>query len=583
MRGVETPATTGLTLERRPLELFAAAAAFILPLAYSPNLQAGFWTPKFVILFLLAAVGAPILVGLAVRGDHAAQAGLGFLLVAGASAAFSSRPLLSLLGLYGWGTGLIFWAAGLAAWAIGRTLRTGSVPLVQWALLSAAAVNAVLGVLQTTVDLSTFGLDPYAGRGYGLLGNPVHLGALMTGSCALVAHTWPKARPSTSAALMFLFAAGLQASGTRIALLAGSAMILLALPGLKAWSSRTLLVAAFAGGLVLTAAVPALPQSSTLTTRLSASEATGGLTPRIETWVSARHAIAERPLLGTGPGRFREATAKYRTLPMVRAEGIERIFVDAHNLLVELAVVTGLAGLGVFLIWALYATRCASHPLIFFAAGVALVGLAQPLTVGTGPMAFLALGAASSGQRWAPTRPIRVVRGMLVAAALVVGGMVLKGDFAARQAALDFELPDAEAAERLLPAWPQPAALLAKVLLYQSILAAPDDPVLVERSVVWRTDAAARDPSDPASWNELGELQLVVPDLEGAARSFGRALDADPQSFRARLGLAQVAIVEGDDAAALRHLAAAAKRATKPAELRAIEHMRAKAKALGSK
>ncbi|CAA9234222.1 MAG: hypothetical protein AVDCRST_MAG50-1230, partial [uncultured Acidimicrobiales bacterium] len=48
--------------------MFASAMALLLPTAFSPTLNVAFWTPKYVLLPLLAAVGLPRLPSL-LRGS----------------------------------------------------------------------------------------------------------------------------------------------------------------------------------------------------------------------------------------------------------------------------------------------------------------------------------------------------------------------------------------------------------------------------------------------------------------------------------------------------------------------------------
>src|SRR5205085_7024689 len=123
----------------------------------------------------------------------------------------------------------------------------------------------------------------------------------------------------------------------------------------------------------------------------------GGVRPRVETWLSARHVLARHPFLGSGPGRFRAATSRYRTLRLVRAGGADRLFADGHNLAVEYAVTTGLPGLALLGVWLALAVRRAGWrpPLAGFALVVLAMHALEPQNVALTPLAFLALGAAA--------------------------------------------------------------------------------------------------------------------------------------------------------------------------------------------
>lgn len=564
-----------MTGRRTTLDLAVAGASFVLPLAYSPTLQSGFWSPKAAVLLVIAGGGLGSLVTLLVSRDRGAWVGMAFVTVAAVSSATADRPLQSLLGLYGWGTGVVFWLACLSVWAIGRRVTNSGVSLLTHALVGTAAMSSLVGILQVVVDLSFIDLEPYAGRGYGLLGNPIHLGGLCAAAIGLLAWAWPGRSSWRLVPVVALVAAGLQASGTRIALLAAVAVVLWAVARSGFQRSTPTLFLGLALGLGLATVLPDVPGTANAFERASEGSTSGSLTPRLETWLSARHAIAQDPALGAGPGRFRAATSPHRTLAMEQAEGPDRIFVDAHNVVVELAVTTGLLGLVAFLAW-LASMRPGTHrPLAGFAVALGLTALVQPLTVGLAPLAFLALGASATRSREpAPRRALIAVSTMVgVTAAVPLAVILLLGDYAAREASLDFELDDAARAERLLPSWPQQATIVAKVQLYRSILAAPDDPVLLQEAVNWRREAVARDPSAPSLHNELGELLLAVPDLDGAEAAFGEALERDPQSFRAALGLGYTAQERGDARAAARWGRYATRRATSASERRAAARL----------
>ena len=136
------------------------------------------------------------------------------------------------------------------------------------------------------------------------------------------------------------------------------------------------------------------------------------------------------PLLGTGPGQFRAATSRLRTVAIARAETPDRLYVDAHNLVVEFATTTGLLGLAALLAWLLLASRRASGPLLGFALAVLAAHLLEPQSVRTTPMALLALGAAGPTLAIAPLRRVgRAATAMLAALALAGGARLLAGDF----------------------------------------------------------------------------------------------------------------------------------------------------------
>src|SRR5207249_1102745 len=128
--------------------------------------------------------------------------------------------------------------------------------------------------------------------------------------------------------------------------------------------------------------------------RVSDTASGGGIGQRWATWKAGAHAVAHRPVLGAGPGRFGAATLPYRTLATVRQGQADAYYVDAHNIVVEYAATTGLFGLAALLAWVTLMFRGASGPLLAFAAVLLVLHLTEPMSVGVTPLAFLALGAA---------------------------------------------------------------------------------------------------------------------------------------------------------------------------------------------
>ncbi len=69
------------------------------------------------------------------------------------------------------------------------------------------------------------------------------------------------------------------------------------------------------------------------------------------------HATLDRPLLGSGPGRYQAATSKYRPLRFARTEGPSKLYYDAHDIVVQMLVTVGLLGTAAFLVWMALALR----------------------------------------------------------------------------------------------------------------------------------------------------------------------------------------------------------------------------------
>ena len=148
------------------------------------------FTPKVAVLLLFAAVGIVPAVRL-LRGKPpcawwSARLWLSSP-VALVSTLLSTSPNIGFFGLYLWGTGWILWLGAVGAFAIGASLDPDDRRWLFGGLLVGALGNAVVAVWQVVANPPTPGLGLYDGtQADGLLGNPIHLEALMLGALALV-------------------------------------------------------------------------------------------------------------------------------------------------------------------------------------------------------------------------------------------------------------------------------------------------------------------------------------------------------------------------------------------------------------
>ncbi|MBV8980827.1 MAG: tetratricopeptide repeat protein [Acidimicrobiia bacterium] len=518
------------------------AMALLLPIVFSTSVSAGAWSPRAAVLLVGAVFGLPRLVPLLWSdARRAALAGAAFLAVAALSTVLSPQPMLSLFGLYNWGTGLLFVAALVGVWALGASVGDGVVEVVERALIAGVLVNAAVAIVQGAVNLDTAPFTRYEGRAAGLLSNPVYLATLMAGGLALVL---PRVRTSVArwGAATVVVAAALQLSGSRFAL-----GLAIASGGVVLFRERRQAaagVAALALGLLLGVGVGALGGATTGSGRVQAGGESVGTTARLHEWASAADAIGDRPVLGAGPGRFRAATSRYRDLALVRAEGADRRFVDAHDIVVEYATTTGVLGAAALACWLLLAWRRARGSLLGFALLVLAMHLVEPQSLGTTPLAFLALGVAGRAEVSRLGRAATAVTAVLVLAALASAGRLLWGDFVLHQAELDFAPDRAAAAVRTLPPWPEPSQVAGRVWLFRSI--ATRDPAARQAALRWDRLATRRDPTDPDSWAMLAEAELYFGQPQRAVRSFGQALRWDPWSVRALNGLGNALLAVGD-------------------------------------
>jgi O-antigen ligase len=518
-----------------PLALFAAVVAFLLPVVFSPSVYGTFWSPAAAICLVVAAVGGVRLLRLTVH-DRAARAAIAFVGAALVSALLAHNRTIAFFGLYQWGTGWLFVLSLAGAWAIGRSVPLTSRRLVEDALLAAVLLNASVALLELVFDLSSLHLGKYGGRAPGLVGNPVHLGGLCAAGFALLAPRLESGSVRWGFGVIAV-AAATQASGSR----AGGALLVLAtlvavarLPRRRWWLAAFVFV-----GVVGGAGLASIGGGVAVTQRVQDASGGGGYSARLATWRAAITSIGERPLLGVGPGSFRDAVATRRSTVIARSEGPERMFVDAHNLAVEYAATTGLVGLALLAIWLAFALRGASGSLLWFGLIVLANHAAQPQAVRTTPVALLAVGVAAATTSARGLRPARVERAAFVIAgvlAVAAAGTLLVGDFHLEQGNLDFIHSQAAAANRLLPAWPEPATLQGRIYLFDERITRR--PSATRDAIAWFREAAERDERNPMSWTALGGVLLGDGRTTEARAAYAKALRANPVSVVAMNGIA---------------------------------------------
>jgi O-antigen ligase len=539
-----------------------AGATFVLLVAATPSLAASDWSLRAALVLVVGAAGVAVLGRLAWSGgEPAARAAVAWIGVAALATLLSPSRVTAVFGRYNWGTGLLFVIALAAWWAVGRASGPSTRNAVELAVVLGAYVNAAVAVVQAVVVTEVYPFAQEAGRSVGLVGNPVHLGALAVVAFVLAG---PRLRHRGVAWLLLLapLATAAQLSGSRAAILLLLPAAVWAAPWRDgAWAlpkrlAGVAIAAALVIGLVAGAWVGGLHARGAAeagTDRLAASVADGGVKARLGTWASATKAVARRPLVGSGPGTFRLATLRDRPLSVARAEGTERAYIDAHNLVVEYAVTTGVLGLAALVAFAGLALRSAAGPARAAAVLALAVHLVEPQSVIVTPLLFLLLGVAHRGPPAITMRPSRWAAIPLVAMAVAGGALLVVGDYHLRQAQFDLDVADAKAAERVLPHWPRPAEAVgtAYAFLAQSH---GNDPTDVEASRRWQREAVRRDPTDPALWNALGDRLLADAMPAAALDAYDHALHENRFSVRALNGAARAEVALGRTDAAIGRL-----------------------------
>jgi len=558
------------------LGAFAAFGAAALCLAFSSKVNSESFTPKFAVALLFAAVGIVPLARLfrapsAIR--WAARGAVGFLLVALVSALVSPSPALGIFGLYTWGTGWLLWLAAVGAFAIGASLGPEDRCWLFAGLLVGALGNALVAVYQIVVQPQGGGLVLYDGlQADGLLGNPIHLEALLLGALALVLGRACRSPLRWGAAVMLL-AVGLEFTFERFAL---GILVLLVLYALYSYGLRR--GGVFAVLIGIGYGIAYLSGGSGLGQRVTSGSAdtTFGIRPRV--WLEGAHYLLHHPLLGVGPGQFRTAMDSTATLSFFQNVLAGRILTDGHDIFAEVAVTTGFLGLICFLVWLTGAARMVARcSFLGFGAAMIAVGLVEPMNVAILPLVFLGLGAATavrmrthdkpaadasqpeSGQltpngavtlnarRASPYAIVTTI--VALAIALLLGGTMVVGDaymFNGTHHALGqpYDIVSAKDASSLLPYWPDSALVVAQIEAFDSTSAGPGARAALAQSRNWTAVAVNRDRSNPYLWVLLAGGDIDLREYGRAKADYLRALSCDKWYAGAFEGLGRLAGIQ---------------------------------------
>jgi putative inorganic carbon (HCO3(-)) transporter len=432
--------------------------AFLLPLAFLPNLVEEFVLPKL----LLARLGILILALLLLarwlkegqvtwRRTAVDLPMVAFLVSAGISTVFAVNRNVALFGTYDrWEGFLTIATYGLLLWLTVQTVqRSEEARAITWALLLSAFVVSVVAVLQ-----SMFG---YLGGGYfhtgsfiradATLANPDFLGVFLALLLPIALSKIISRRPPLTRLLALdvfvLMFMGLVASFTRsgwIGAFAGCIAVLALRRGRLRWGPLVVagaVVVLFVGiGLAGFNSQPTTDESGAraVISRVAsiADFSSGTIAQRISVWRETLPLIASRPLFGYGPDTFGLVYPNFQT---VSRGGTQ--WDKTHNDTLQVGATQGLLGVAAY-IWLLVAFALAFWKGRRYHGAVALFGgwlayvVAEQFQFSFIPtaMPFWVLSAAAL-LTWAPNseviylRSLPRVAGMAGLAVAIVFGIVL--------------------------------------------------------------------------------------------------------------------------------------------------------------
>ena len=444
----------------------------------------------------------------------------------------------------------------------------------QWIARALSWAGAGVGGYATAQFL---GLDLFEGGRFvaaSTLGNPNFTGGVLamilpvSVMAARLDHTRRNLHLSSAA----LATAGLVVSNSQGGWLAGgAALIVLALgaatgrTALRVLLASLLVVAVLAGPALVLQRLPSATESITL----------DSIQQRALWWQRAAALWREEPLVGHGPEAF--ALEGQRNRPVNEAVAFPDLMADdPHSVPLSYLVTAGVfGGLGylVLLIWSIWAVRSSTlkpESLSWgFAAGLAAYITQSTVSIDELPLRVIlvacmvgVLGTTTASSRRAkkPSKltsrgqripPIRIAVGAsAMAVGIILGGLLLVADQriiqADRTSSRDAEAGLAQA-RSAMNTWPlvRYQQVVAELTLVASGGFGQPAPRVAEAFERLRRYPDPRYKITYANYlKELG-------DLEGAKREFNLALETDPNSPRARVGLARLHLSGGDAPGAL--------------------------------
>jgi len=559
------------------LDWFTLGATFLVFVAFLPNIFDYYRVPRLALMAVLLGPGLVLLVLRAVKRDLASIAAIGFLLWTALSTAMADEPRNALWGVFSDGA-LYTLAAYLAVWALGAELSPKARQLLPMTIIAGVSATALVGFLQViSLDgqnaverwvLRTFP-SGFGDRASGLTGNPVILGGAM--ACGVVVligwfDRWdnlkarrPDELPYRWLLLLGFFVGMLNLSGSRIAFLAVLPLAVVALMRLRMALIVSAVIAMFAGLLFSLAVASASGSAGSGASTNRVAEG-GGVMSRITAWQAGLEGMADEPLFGWGPGRYQAASSPYLTEDFVKAEGLNKVFTSAHNILVEFIANLGVIGFALFGAWLVLAAMNARGTLALGALAIFFTLLLQPLSVMTIPVAVVVLGAADPTnlpRRVRPKVPVLAGMGVLATLGLLWGAVYVYSDYVLGKALKGFSqglapekiLDYVDDADRLRVNTSEFEGVKSDVAIKVANLVASQggDATEFQRGAIETANGAVAFDSYYPGWlNFQGATEADWGNLDTARASFERSLERFPWSEAALTGMLIVTTRQGD-------------------------------------
>ncbi len=545
-------------------DALAAIVGLLLTIAYATFFFLPSWTPRMAVLVMTVPFTSVLLIRQAVRREPIALAAAGVVFTALLSAGFSGNFRLSVIGVVASETGVLIFLGSLGLLALGTQLSERGQRALVWAVIGGIALSGAVGLLQMLVQAESGPFIVQGGRASGLTPSSVYFGACAAGAFGVVVGRVSDNRRTipVDVALAVWFGLSIGLSGTRVAL-GGAAVAGMFAIAVRRGTRPVVTTVGLAAGIVLGQFV-----ASTVSPDVGATDRlvlNGG--GRTEVWRYAFDSFLDRPLLGYGPGGFREAIQDDVTVSFSAnmQDNIEAVWFNAHNYVFHTAATMGAAGLLAILAMSVLLIRSARGPLAYGGLALVLSWTLQPFSLSTMPLALLLLGGASApacaglrtrrassravgpddvseatsvahaeatpvarAEAVPPTRD-RSPSPYLLLPGIAVGCFLLAFDLSV-QRAVDADDPDAAAAwvERMPPD-PFLADFVAQFYAAQSL----DNAAFTETAINWGDRAIAEQPNR-ALWRVRTATRYAqMGNLEAALAQLEVAREHEPNSWKA--------------------------------------------------
>lgn len=301
------------------LKAYALPAAFVIYFGAFGGMLSGMSTRLLQIISVLALCVAAILLR---RRLHRTAAVLPLLAIAASQILSLFIPPVTENGA----SQVILWLAVVAVYWVSTAADTETLDASLFAVLLSLAFIGLYQALNYWLRVDASSLPPRLGS---TLWNPNNLAfaTLLGGALAMLRRRWWA---------LAVFAAALVLTGSLTSFIAGMLGVVtyLLIAGLQQIRWRRILPVAMPAGLVLAVLV-----GLQLVRRLNRQLEVTSLDQRLDLWRVATEMFAQRPLVGMGPGSFKEIY--FQTGLVVPGETLQH----AHNLYLHVAAETGIVGL----------------------------------------------------------------------------------------------------------------------------------------------------------------------------------------------------------------------------------------------